>query len=152
MTTPNKSSGLIRKHTRRENLCTNVMARGTAGLRMIEIVNLDAFRQAQGDEMRTQVNQAIDAGLIDATDEAGKPLHRVRELDNAYRVILRITETGKRELQRIAPARATTAGIGLISTPSRQRIDGVQNPLARPPSPELAQTTTASARAARAST
>lgn len=135
MTKPNpaKNSGLIRKHTRREALCRNVMARGEAGLRAVEIVALDAFRQAQPDEMRTQVNQCIDLGLIEATNETGQVLHRYRDTDNSCRVILRITETGIRELEAPKKARSTDAGFGLISSPAKQRIIGIDNPLARPP-------------------
>lgn len=128
-----KTSGLIKRHTRCEALCINLVARGTAGLRAIDIVTLDAFRQAQADEIRTQVNRAIDLGLVDATNEIGTVLHRLRESDNAHRVILRITEAGKRELLNPAASRSTSAGLGLISQPARQRIVGIDNPLARPP-------------------
>lgn len=128
-----KSNGLIKRHSRREALCTNLAARGAAGLRAIDIVTLDAFRQAQADEIRTQINQCIDLSLVDASNELGTLLHRIRESDNASRITLRITEAGRRALLQISAPRATSAGMKLIASPARQRIDGIQNPLARPP-------------------
>jgi hypothetical protein len=131
-TTPlRKTNGLIKRHTRRESLCITLAARGTAGLALGDVITLDAFRFAQTDEIRTQVNNAIGLGLIDARTETGTELHRVREVDNFSRVTLYLTLTGVHELPSHALVQPATKPA--VMQPRRQRITAAENPLERQP-------------------